>query len=318
MYGDKWPCDIDIDEVVDHITDPDHNPDIIHTLVEVCKCNNEEVDMSNCTEAGSYAGSGRSSKCYVTSKRGVKYAKHHDGLNRILWRYYLLLAVRSYVADNDRSMKCCWALARALHYAQDGVLSRKVQLIGVAGMYVSGDVHDFIEESLDAYFYSYLKPNIIKGFIQEGVNAALSEGPMNFTHLNQIFKPETSVTAIAEGIIKGTAYTFVKFFEIINYIRRRRESINRTIRRLRLVSSIGAASFVLLAVLSVILHIPSLLDILGLLVSAMLAASWPLYRSYKVLELYALGIVNYPGGMLRLRVRRGVFVVTETYQPLLA
>mgnify|MGYP001770844855 CR=1 FL=1 len=68
MYGDKWPCDIDIDEVVNHITDPDHDPDIVHTLVELCKCNNKEVDMSTCTEPGTYAARGVLCKVTFTSR----------------------------------------------------------------------------------------------------------------------------------------------------------------------------------------------------------------------------------------------------------
>ena len=319
MYGGRWPCDIDINEVVEHVVDPDRNPDTVLTVTEKCVCDGKEVDITYCREQSSYVGSGYSRRCIVESRREERGARHHGGLNEVMWRYYLLLAARSYVVDNDRSTKCCWALARALHYAQDSVLSRKVQVVGVFGTYTSGDFHDLVEDALDTYAYGYLKPEILQRLVMEGVNAALREPPMRIRPTHEFFNPDVSVTAVIENAIKATAYTFAKFFEIINYANNRKESIGRVVRRLRLVSGIGIAVLILSILLMAALHQPGITNAMGalLIIGLILTSTWPLYRSFKESELYVLGIVNYPTGMLRIRMRRGASVITETYKPLL-
>ncbi|WP_243679297.1 hypothetical protein [Vulcanisaeta distributa] len=58
-------------------------------------CDDREVDMSYCREAEeSSAGSDYLRRCYVRSGRAMRFVRHHDSANTVLWRYYLLPAAR--------------------------------------------------------------------------------------------------------------------------------------------------------------------------------------------------------------------------------
>lgn len=212
MYGDKWPCDINTNEVVNHVIDPDlkERNDIVFTLEEKCVCNGEEVDITHCHEQCNYTSSNYPRKCIIKSRRERRPVRHHGGLNKILWKYYLLLAARSYIVDNDRLGKCCEALARALHYAQDGVLSRRMQLTGVLGIYTSDDLHDIVGEELNMYIHDYLRPETLQRLVKEGVNAALRESPTNISASHEFLRPDASVTTVIENMVKATAYTIAK------------------------------------------------------------------------------------------------------------
>lgn len=60
-------------------------------------------------------------------ERNLGHIKYHaDGVNSVLWRYYLLLATRYYYAGNLG--EAARYLTRAVCYAQDGVVPRHIKV----------------------------------------------------------------------------------------------------------------------------------------------------------------------------------------------
>ena len=314
----EWLCDLDINEVVEYSVDPDRVPDKVHAVMETCYCGGKEVDIIYCqmpdfdTESTS-----RKRRCYVKEKKQMRSARHHGGINVTLWKYYLLSAAKFYIRGD--STKSCWALGRALHYAQDGVLSRNFTVEGVADTYES-DVHDVVERALDKYVYDYLRRTDVTNLVKEGVDVALNEKPMAVDDVDRVFEPTTSPTEIAENVIRATAYTYVKFFNVVNYIKTNKERILRNVRRMKLISFAGFGGIlasIALAVLSAYSHPFSLFSTLPILLpSTALLITWPLYRSIKLGELYVLDVVD-KESILTHRARRGVNIITETYQPVI-
>lgn len=71
----------------------------------------------------------------------VRSSRHHGRLNPF-WRYYLLLAVRSFLTGRP------WgdSLGRAIHYIQDSALS-----------YSHPEIHHSVEEMLKRYLHEYIR-----------------------------------------------------------------------------------------------------------------------------------------------------------------
>jgi hypothetical protein len=107
-------------------------------------------------------------------------------------------------------------LARALHYAQDGPLARHLVVEGALDRYkfkLEDDIHDINEAALSSVIRKDLETLNIMELVQSGADTAVNEEP--FKYNRSIMRAEEILINALKNMIKLTAYTLVKFNELI-------------------------------------------------------------------------------------------------------
>ena len=153
--------------------DPDceSKRDRVMELTEYCICDGRDVDTETCREL--IFKRGRLERmlsfaspeerrvimeeiqkipiCESKNESGFSFAKHHDSVNINLWRYYVYTAAKQCLKNSEERLReCMKRLARALHYAQNGPIARRIHGEGVLNRYhiKVEELHDDYEEEL--------------------------------------------------------------------------------------------------------------------------------------------------------------------------
>jgi len=192
-------------------------------------------------------------KCEEKYESRTLPARHHRGTNIHLWTYYIYTAAKQCLKSRRESIgECVVRLARALHYAQDGALSKRISIEGVLETYELGgdELHDINEKSLSRILSS---PDLLESLdvltpIQEGVNEALRGRP--FEYSRSLLRTESTLTGALKLMLKLTAYTLVKFIEIVRYVRRSKKRILSLYSRYKILLIAGFAEILSMAIIS--------------------------------------------------------------------
>uniref|UniRef100_A0A7C1CET6 Uncharacterized protein n=1 Tax=Thermofilum adornatum TaxID=1365176 RepID=A0A7C1CET6_9CREN len=267
--------------LIESVCDPDHQPDRVSQLYEYCICDGKEVDADTCKEIltkkeelqKSLFEASPEEKKYIerklksipscTQKREQRTypAKHHGGTNIKLWWYYVYsaskLCLRGTKESAREGMK---KLARALHYAQDGPISRQLNINGVLGTYTASndELHDIYEKKLSQIIEQELNNFDIETAIHEGVNLALNEKPFIYSKSLQHY--EISMSEAMKSMFKFTAYTFIKFIQLIDYVQKEKENLLKQYKTYKMIETSGYA--VVLIPLFLILVSPTITNLI--------------------------------------------------------
>ena len=248
--------------LIESVCDPDHQPDRVSQLYEYCICDGKEVDADTCKEIltkkeelqkSLFEASPEEKKniekklksipsCTRKREQRTYPAKHHGGTNIKLWWYYVYSASKQCLRGNKESAReGMKKLARALHYAQDGPISRQLHINGVLGTYTASndELHDIYEKKLSQIIKRELNNFDIDTAIREGVNLALSEKP--FIYGKSLQQYEISMSEAMKSMFKFTAYTLIKFIQIIDYVQKEKENLLKQYKTYKLIEASGFA-----------------------------------------------------------------------------
>lgn len=269
--------------IEESVCDPDFFSDRVVKVTEYCICNGKEVDVETCRELererqeleqklSSASPEERRvieeklkkvPKCKKPSKKPngkpEGYARHHGGVNVPLWRYYLYTAAKQCLKGSEESVReCMKRLARALHYAQDGPITRGIHVEGVLGSYTVrvDEIHDVYEEAL-ADIIRYELGNLdISSHIENGVNMALNEKPFDYSR--ELYQAEESLAGALKAMFRFTAYTLTKFIEVIRYAKRNKERILKMYIASKVLQALGVITIAI--TIATLVHSPSLAE----------------------------------------------------------
>ncbi len=242
--------------------------------------------------------------------------KHHGGVNVNLWWYYTYTAARECLRDEFN--ECMARLARALHYAQDGPLARHLVVEGALDRY-KFDIHDIDEAALSSVIRRDLETLNIMELVQSGADTAVNEEP--FKYNRSIMRAEEILINALKNMIKLTAYTLVKFNELIRYARINKIRIIRLDRLHKLLMGLGLADVASTASVPVFMHnlitptwIAWLIVTGGVLIMASQLIREKLEPALLLLKDNG-GYERYIKRILKSRERRGVKLITREYKP---
>jgi hypothetical protein len=331
-------CDPDIRNLADHVTE----------IAEYCVCDGKEVDIDRCDKLMSrrreleqrlsYASSPDEKRSIEEELRKIprckpqkteprqKPVKHHGGVNTRLWWYYVFTAAKDCLeADkgiSGKARECMKRLARALHYAQDGPITRSIRIEGAYDVYTIkvDELHDIFEEGITEIIRREINNFDIFTPIREGVNMAQNEKAFIEPDKNEKLSSteETSIVNAMKAMFRNTAYTFTKFIQIIRFIRREGKKIQQLYmlyRALQIAGYVAIASLILLVLVSPHILVQVLLALIG---PSLIASSNLLYIKIRpMLCLYInIGCEGYKKSILTERTERGKRTIVRKYHVL--
>lgn len=330
--------------LIQHVCEPDSEgkKDMVIELKEYCICGHKKVDVEKCLDymqrrtelekrlkhADYHEERKRIQrelskipKCKKRyDKEGPYFVKHHGGVNVNLWWYYTYTAARECLRDEFN--ECMARLARALHYAQDGPLARYLVVEGALDRYkfkLEDDIHDIDEVALSSVIRRDLETLNIMELVQSGADAAVNEEP--FKYNRSIMRAEEILINALKNMIKLTAYTLVKFNELIRYARINKSRIIRLDRLHKLLMGLGLADVASTASVPVFMHnlitptwIAWLIVTGGVLIMASQLILEKLEPALLLLKDNG-GYERYIKRILKSRERRGVRLITREYKP---
>jgi hypothetical protein len=335
------------DVLINSVCDPDirNLADYVIEIAMYCVCDGEEVDIDECNELMSkrreleqrlsYASSPderrsieeelrKIPRCIPQNPKSDKKpvpVKHHGGVNTRLWWYYVYTAAKDCLEANkgisDKARECMKRLARALHYAQDGPITRHIKVEGVYDIYTVqiDKLHDIFEEGITEIIRREINNFDIFTPIREGVNMAQNEKA--FTISRKLSSTEeTSIVNAMKAMFRNTAYTFTKFIQIIRFIRREGKKIQQLYmlyRALQIAGYVAIASLILLVLVSPHILVQVLLALIG---SSLIASSNLLYIKIRpMLCLYInIDCEGYKKSILTERTERGRRTIIRKYR----
>jgi hypothetical protein len=306
-------CDPDKRKLADHVI----------VISKYCICDDKEVDIDKCNELMSRRReleqrlSSASSlderksieeelrnmpKCEERkSKPRQKPVKHHypNGVNIRLWWYYVYTATKDCLKasclDVDKSngkksekirkcRECIVRLARALHYAQDGAITKHIKIEDEHGIYMVrvGKLHDIFEEGVSEIIMRELSNFDIFTPIREGVNMALNERKEDMFNMSTMSKKlclakEVSITDAMKAMFRNTAYTLTKFIQIIRFVRREGKKIRQLYMLYKVLQVAGYATIASLILLVLVLPQTTVYVWLAVIGALLIALSKLLY-----------------------------------------
>jgi len=251
-------CDPDIRNLADYVTE----------IVKYCVCDGEEVDIDKCNELMSErrkleqrlssASSPDERRSIEEELRKIprckpqkpevrqKPVKHHGGENT---KYYVYTATKDCLEASKgisgKARECMKRLARALHYAQDGPITKYIKIEGAYDAYTIqvDELHDIFEEGITEIIRHEINNFDIFTPIREGVNMALNEKV--FTEPNKLSSTkEISIVGAMKAMFRNTAYTFTKFIQIIRFVRREGKKIQQLYMLYKVLQVAGYAAIV--------------------------------------------------------------------------
>jgi len=268
------------DVLINSVCDPDNRDlaDYAIEIVEYCICDGREVDIDNCNRlmserreleqklsSASSPDERRSieeelrkiPRCIPQKhKVGPKPVKHHGGVNTKLWWYYVYTAAKDCLEASKgisgKARECMKRLARALHYAQDGPITRYIKVEGVYNTYTVQDdkLHDIFEEGITEIIRREINNFDILTPIREGVNMALHEKVFTVSKKFSSTKDgEISIADAMKAMFRNTAYTFTKFIQIIRFVRGEGKKIQQLYMLYKLLQVAGFATIASLILL---------------------------------------------------------------------
>uniref|UniRef100_A0A7C1GJI4 Uncharacterized protein n=1 Tax=Thermofilum adornatum TaxID=1365176 RepID=A0A7C1GJI4_9CREN len=325
----------------EYICQPDEKPysDRVYEVEEYCVCNGKEVEIETCNyymeRRRELENLLRNSALSTTEREKIKEelgnipycrkrsrsshrkpVKHHGGVNETLWWYYVYTAAKDYMRGlKDYSMM---RLARALHYAQDGPLSRKIFVEGELGIHEVDDVHDNLEYAISNTRERRLETLDIAPIVQRGMEKAVSENPFSYDK-NYLGRTGTSVLSVLELMIEFTAYTLVKFIEIVRFVDRSKEKLLRHDKLRKTLMTAGIIEIIAVALASVYFApLQAMLLWLTVVGASLIVIAQLIYEKIKAPLLLIKGDGEYEKfvqGLLAVKTRKGVKVVSRRYQP---
>jgi len=206
------------DVLINSVCDPDNRNlvDYVIEIAEYCVCDGKEVDIDRCNELMSRRREHEqrlSSASSPDERRSIeeelrkiprckpqkpelrqKPVRHHEGVNTELWWYYVYTAAKDCLEASKgisgKARECMKRLARALHYAQDGPITRSIEIKGAYDAYTIqvDELHDIFEEGITEIIRHEINNFDIFTPIREGVNMALNEKV--FTEPNKLRSTE--------------------------------------------------------------------------------------------------------------------------------
>jgi hypothetical protein len=213
-----------------------------------------------------------------------KPVKHHGGENTKLWWYYVYTAAKDCLeADkgiSGKARECMKRLARALHYAQDGPITKYIKIEGAYDVYTIqvDELHDIFEEGITEIIRHEINNFDIFTPIREGVNMALNEKAFIVPDKKKLSSTEeTSIVNAMKAMFRNTAYTFTKFIQIIRFVRREGKKIQQLYmlyRALQIAGYVAIASLILLVFVLPHTLVHVLLTVIG---ASLIASSNLLY-----------------------------------------
>jgi hypothetical protein len=327
-------CDPDIRNLADYVTE----------IVEYCVCDGEEVDIDKCNELMpkrreleqrlSYASSPDERRSIEEELRKIprcklqkteprqKPVKHHGGVNTTLWRYYVYTAAKDCLEASKgisgKARECMKRLARALHYAQDGPITRSIRIEGAYDVYAIqvDELHEVFEKGITEIIRHEINNFDISIPIREGVNMALNEKV--FTISRELSSTEeTSIVNAMKAMFRNTAYTFTKFIQIIRFVRKEGKKIQQLYmlyRALQIAGYVAIASLILLVFVLPHTLVHVLLTVIG---ASLIASSNLLYIKIRpMLCLYMnIGCEGYKKSILT-EEERGKRTIVRKYHVL--
>jgi len=335
------------DVLINSVCDPDDRNliDYVTEIAEYCVCDGEEVDIDRCNELMSRRREFEQRLSYASSpdeKRSVeeelrkiprckpqkteprqKPVRHHGGVNTKLWWYYVYTATKDCLEASKgisgKARECMKRLARALHYAQDGPITRNIRIEGAYNVYTIqvDELHDIFEEGITEIIRREINNFDISIPIREGVNMALNEKV--FTVSRKLSSTEeTSIVDAMRAMFRNTAYTFTKFIQIIRFVRREGKKIQRLYmlyRALPMAGYAAIASLILLVFVSSHILVQVLLALIG---PSLIASSNLLYNKIRpMLCLYMnIDCEGYKKFILTERTKMGKRTIVRKYQVL--
>lgn len=324
-----------------YICQPDRTPysDRVYVVEEYCVCNGKEVEIETCKyymkRRRELENLLRNSALSTAEREKIeeelrnipycrkrsrsydpKNVKHHGGVNETLWWYYLYTAAKDYMRGlKDNSMM---RLARALHYAQDGPLSRKIFVEGELGTYKVDDIHDILEYAISNPIKRHLETLDIAPIVQRGMEKAVSENPFSYDN-NYLGRTGTSVLSVLELMIEFTAYTLVKFIEIVRFVDRSKEKLLRLDKIRKTLVTAGITEIMAVALASVYFApLQAMLLWLTVVGASLIVIAQLIYQKIKAPLLLIKGDGEYEKfvqGLLAVKTRKGIKVVSRRYQP---
>ena len=266
--------DNNLEVLLNYVCDPDVNHDNVVQVAEYCICNGEETDPDKCKEYKARRAElermlnsaasveerrrikeklSRVPKCEEKYESRTLPARHHGGTNIHLWTYYIYTAAKRCLKSRRESIgECVVRLARALHYAQDGALSKRISIEGILETYELGgdELHDINEKGLSRILSS---PDLLGSLdvltpIQEGVDEALRGRP--FEYSRSLLRTKSTLTGALKLMLKLTAYALVKFIEIVRYVRRNKKRILSLYSKYKILLIAGVAEILSTAIIS--------------------------------------------------------------------
>ena len=324
----------------EYICQPDLTPysDRVYGVEEYCVCNGKEVEIETCKyymkRRRELENLLRNSALSTAEKKKIKeelknipycrqsrsyvkkFAKHHGGVNETLWWYYVYTAAKDYMRGlKDNSMM---RLARALHYAQDGPLRRKIFVKGELRIHKVDDIHRKLEHAISKTIEKHLETQDIAPIVQRGIEKAVSENPFSYDK-NYLGRTGTSLLSVLELMIEFTAYTLVKFIEIVRFVDRSKEKLLRLDKLRKTLMTAGIIEIMAVALASVYFApLQALLLWLTVVGASLIVVAQLIYEKIKAPLLLIKGDGEYEKfvqGLLAVKTRKGIKVVSRRYQP---
>jgi len=330
-------CDPDIRNLADYVTE----------IAEYCVCDGEEVDIDRCNELMSrrreleqrlsYASSPDERRSIEEELRKIprcklqkteprqKPVKHHGGVNTTLWRYYVYTAAMNCLeADkgiSGKARECMKRLARALHYAQDGPITRSIRIEGAYDVHTIkvDEFHDIFEKGITEIIRHEINNFDIFTPIREGVNMALNEKAFTVPDKKKLSSTEeTSIVNAMKAMFRNAAYTFTKFIQIIRFVKRESKKIQRLYMLYRALQMTGYAAIASLILLVFVLPHTLVHVLLTVIGASLIASSNLLYIKIRpMLCLYMnIDCEGYKKSILTERTEEGKRIIVRKYQAL--
>jgi hypothetical protein len=315
-------CELINDEnkkiLIAHVCDPDNRRLADHVIVisKYCICDGEEVNIDKCNELMSRRRELEqrlSSASSLDERRSIeeelrkiprckeqkpkprqKLVKHHypNGVNIRLWWYYVYTAAKDCLEASkgvsEKVRECMMRLARALHYAQDGAVTKHIKIEDVHGIYMFrvGKLHEVFEDGVSEIIMRELSNFDIFTPIREGVNMALNERKEDMFNITTMSKKlrlakEVSIADAMKAMFRNTAYTLTKFIQIIRFVRREGKKIQQLYMLYRVLQVAGYAAISSLILLVFVLPQISVCVWLAVIGSLLIALSKLFYSRIK-------------------------------------